>query len=253
MKRTTLRLSDFQDQAAAILAASKARRADLRMDVIDGDEDKGAPGSGDDGDDDEDDSSDDDADDDKSGGDDGDDDKDSKDKGSEDDKVDRAEYERVKRHRAAADRRNAELTAENQRLTREVTSLKAEGKKGEGPSERETQLERDVQSRDTTIQELRIHNAFLAANTFQWHDPQDALRLADLRDVEIEEDGTVVGLKEALQKLAKEKPHLIKSAAKNEPKNKSGSPTNGNRKGGDKKKVDREALSRTYPVLAGRR
>jgi hypothetical protein len=252
MKRTILRLSDFEKQAAAILAASKAKRGDgLRMEKIDGDDtapDDDSSDDDDEGGDDEDDSSDDDAD---KGDDDKDDQKDD-DKSSSDDKVDRAEYERVKRHRAAADRRNAELTAENTRLKSENESLKADGKKSDGPSERETQLERDVQNRDQQIQELRIHNAFLAANTFQWHDPADALRLADLRDVEIEEDGTVVGLKEALQKLAREKPHLIKSDKKDEPKGKSGSPTNGRRKG-ETKKPDRATLSKTYPVLAARR
>lgn len=252
MKRTILRLSDFEDQAAAILAASKARRADLRMEKIEGDDTPPEDSADDDSEDDDDDDSSDDDTDDKSGGDDDKDDKKDPDKSAGDDKVDRAEYERVKRHRAAADRRVADLTAENQRLTTEVNSLKADGKKSDGPSERETKLEQDVQTRDSTIQELRIHNAFLAANTFQWHDPQDALRLADLRDVEIEEDGTVVGLKEALQKLAREKPHLIKTEVKDEPKNKSGSPNNGKRKG-DTKKPDRAALSKTYPVLATRR
>lgn len=251
MKRTTLKLSDFQDQAAAILAASKARRADLRMEKIDGDDtppddeiEDDPNDDGDDPDDDADDKDDSDKDDDK---------KDS-DKSAEDDKVDRAEYERVKRHRAAADRRVATLESENTTLKNEVAALKADGKKADnsGPSERETELQNTMVERDRTINDLRIQNAFLAANQFNWHDPADALRLADLRDVEIEEDGTVVGIKEALQKLAREKPHLIKTEDKADPKSKSGSSSNGRRKG-ETKKPDRAALSKVYPVLGARR
>jgi hypothetical protein len=253
MLRTILRPSDFTDQAAAILAASKARRADLRMELIDNDEGDG-PDPGDE-DDEEDDASDD--------ADDKDDQKASKDKSSdEDEKVDRAEYERVKRHRAAADRRKAELETEVSTLKTENAALKAEGKDGkldEATTARVTELQKTVDESSKTIQTLRINNAFLSANDFTWHDPEDAMRLADLSEVEIEEDGTVVGLKEALKKLAKAKPHLIKKAevkddadVDDEDKNPSGSATNGRRKGG-RAKPDRAALSKTYPVLATRR
>jgi len=254
MLRTTLRPSDFTDQAAAILAASKARRADLRMELIDNDE---GDGPDDVDDDDEGDDASDDADD-------KDDPKASKDKSSDgDDTVDRAEYERVKRHRAAADRRKAELEAEVSTLKTENAALKAEGKDGkldEATTARVAELEKTVTESSKTIQTLRINNAFLSANDFTWHDPEDAMRLADLSEVEIEEDGTVVGLKEALKKLAKAKPHLIKKAevkvdkddADEEDRNPSGSATNGRRKGG-RAKPDRAALSKTYPVLATRR
>lgn len=249
MKRTILKLSDFEEQAAAILAASKTKWADARMEDIEGDEDDGAPGDEDD--DDPDDDAADKGDDDKK------DDKDSdKDKSADEDKVDRAEYERVKRHRAAADRRVATLEAENTQLKNQLAAAGKDGKDGEGTSERVTELQSEVEKRDSAIHELRIQNAFLSANQFTWHDAGDALRLADLSDVEIEDDGTVVGLKEALTKLAREKPHLIKSEAgkdaKDDKRGSSGSANNGKRKG-DSKKPDRAALSKTYPVLGARR
>lgn len=248
MKRTILNFADFEKQAAAILAASKASRADLRMEATDNDED--------DSDDDSDDADDDDADDDSKGdADDDDQDDEDKDKDKDEDAVSRAEYDRVKRHRAAADRRAAELKTENTRLTQEVAALKAEGKDGkpdEAMTGRIDSLTKDVQSRDQQIKDLRIQAAFLASNKFEWADPSDALRLADLADVEIDdEDGTVHGMEDALKKLAKSKPHLLKTTrAKNGP---SGTSNNGQRKGKDKTKPDREALAKTYPVLRGRR
>ena len=259
MKRTILKLSDFAGQAEAILDASRAKwPGNFRMEEVDNDEGD-PPGSDDDsGGDDDDDSDDDDADDKTGGsGDDKDDAKDKSGKDSDDDKVDRSEYDRVKWHRAAADRRNADLTAEVSRLQAEITSLKADGKKAGEPDTKTTarvsELEGTVQERDKVIQQLRINNAFLTANDYTWHDPEDAMRLADLSDVEIEEDGTVVGLKEALKALARSKPHLIKTPVKTDDKRgSSGSANNGKRKG-DAKKPDRTALSKTYPVLATRR
>lgn len=262
MKRTILNLADFEKQAAAILAASVEKRGEgstMRSNGSEdagGDEDdvpqsRGGGGGGsddppDDDDEDDQDDSDDDSDDD--------DDSSKGKKKDEDDTVDRAEYERVKRHRAAADRRKAELETENGQLKNQIAALKAEGKDGkpsEEVTERITTLETTVQSKDAEIQKLRISNAFLASNSHDWADPEDALRLADLSDVEIDdEDGSVHGLKQALDRLAKKKPHLLK-AKKNDDANSSGpsgSANNGRRKGG-KQKITRESLASNYPIL----
>lgn len=258
MKRTILSLADATAQADAILAASKERwPGDFRMERIENDE--GVPGPGgssgggteDPPDDSTDDDDADDTDDDDSS-DDADDDKKDEDK---DDKVDRAEYERVKRHRAAADRAKAELQTENTRLKTEIAALKAEGKDGkldEATTQRVSELESNVTQRDETIQRLRIENAFLSSNTHDWADKDDALRLADLADVEIEDDGTVHGLKQALDKLAKAKPHLLKKSDSDDKRGPSGSANNGKRKGGSTK-PDRAALSKSYPILGARR
>lgn len=252
MKRTILSWHDFEDQAAAILAASKAKRGDgLRMEKVDGDEDDGAPDDDADEDDQDDDSDDDDDDPDK--GPDADDKKDDKKADDKsDDKVDRAEYERVKKHRAAADRRVAERDATIADLQRQ---LQEKDTKADGTTKAQvTELTEKTTSQEKTIHDLRIQNAFLTANKYTWHDVADALRLADLSGVEIDpEDGSVTGLKEALDALAKSKPHLIKKDEDGkDPKGKSGSPNNGKRKG-DPKKPDRDTLSKTYPVLANRR
>lgn len=242
----------FENQAALILEASKAKRGDgLRMEDVDGDEDEGAPGDedeqdpDDEGDDtDAEDDPDEEPDDDKKGK-----SKDKKDK-SDDEPVTRAEYERVKRHRAAADRRVAER---DQTIADLQSQLRDKDTKADGATKtRVTELESQNGSLSKQITDLRIQNAFLAANEFDWHDPADALRLADLSGVEIDpDDGTVTGVKDALKALAKSKPHLIKKVDKTDPKGSSGSPNNGRRKG-ETKKPDRATLAKTYPVLAGR-
>jgi hypothetical protein len=60
-------------------------------------------------------------------------------------------------------------------------------------------------------QELVIQNAFLMDNKHTWANPKAALKLADLSDVEIDEDGNVTGLAEALAALAKSDPYLLKA------------------------------------------
>lgn len=42
-------------------------------------------------------------------------------------------------------------------------------------------------------------------------DPQDAIRLADTSEIEVKDDGTVTGAKEAVEALAKAKPYLVRS------------------------------------------
>ncbi|MDW0113771.1 scaffolding protein [Sporosarcina saromensis] len=52
----------------------------------------------------------------------------------------------------------------------------------------------------------------LVANELGFADHSDALALADLSEVTENEKGDLEGVKEALEKLAKEKPHLIKQS-----------------------------------------
>lgn len=61
-------------------------------------------------------------------------------------------------------------------------------------------------------QERALENAFLADNTYSWHNSEDALALLDRAGVEVKEDGTVSGMKAAIEKLSKERAYLIKPA-----------------------------------------
>lgn len=71
-------------------------------------------------------------------------------------------------------------------------------------------LEKQAEKNAETIKKLRIDNAFLTSSEVEWVDAEAALRLVDLSEVEIKDDGTVKGLKEALAALAEKKPYLVK-------------------------------------------
>lgn len=106
--------------------------------------------------------------------------------------------------------------------------------------------------------------AFFRSNTVDWVDPADALKLVDLDDVDVDEDGTVdaKALRVALKDLAKRKPHLVKPAKptesdddddeddeeEDERPRRSAPARNGRRKG-SKGTSDRAALEKKFPVL----
>jgi predicted RNase H-like nuclease (RuvC/YqgF family) len=84
-------------------------------------------------------------------------------------------------------------------------------------------LERDfkesqeqVRTLQTANQQLALQVAFLKDNTYTWHNPERALKLVDLSQVEIDAEGNVSGLKDALKALATSDAYLVKTDA--EPK-----------------------------------
>lgn len=102
----------------------------------------------------------------------------------------------------------------------------------------------------TEIQTLQIRNAFLSANEVQWQNPERALTLVDLSEVEIK-DGVVntAQLKAAIKKLASEEPYMVKpkedAGDGKTSKTSTGKPPTG--KQGTE--TDRQALERKYPAL----
>jgi len=73
---------------------------------------------------------------------------------------------------------------------------------------------RDAEGRATAAEqrmnELTISNALVAeAARLGFHDPEDAVRLADTSEVKLE-GGRVLGVDETLKALAAKKPHLLK-------------------------------------------
>lgn len=116
-----------------------------------------------------------------------------------------------------------------------------------------------------TNHQLTLQVAFLTTNIpgIEWQDPEAALRLVDLDDVDIE-DGKVDrrALRAALKDLARRKPYLVKKAEADDdnsddedtsgvrsPRKASGPAMNGNRKGKNKGELDRAALAKRFPVL----
>jgi|GEM_PF-4870130 len=110
---------------------------------------------------------------------------------------------------------------------------------------RETELgkkEAELATLASTLQDERIKNAVaITASGLHFRDPQDAFQMIDLSTIEIDDDGQVQGVKEALTVLAKAKPYLL------EPEDDTGadlgSPPSGKRRGG-KSKLDEASLRR---------
>lgn len=60
------------------------------------------------------------------------------------------------------------------------------------------------------VKTLRIQNAFFTNNKYEWVNPEHAMRLADMSEVTIDDEGKVTGLDKALQNLAKTHAYLLK-------------------------------------------
>lgn len=220
-------------------------------------DDGGDDGTGGDGSSDEDD--DDDADDDD------DDDKSKKDDKDDEDKPSRPERQAAKYRTQlrAEQKKNAELEAR-------LRALEDKDKPKDEVAARNLKEAQDKVERLTAInRELRVQNAFLMSNTIEWHDPEDAFKLIDLSEVDVDEDGTVdaKALRAALKDLAKRKPHLVKKSntrqrqdddddedgesdedTNDQGSKSSGSAMRGKRKG-EPKKADRAALAKRFPAL----
>lgn len=142
----------------------------------------------------------------------------------------REDFDRLRKQLSAADKRREDA---EKRLKEIDDSKKDELTK---TTERVAELEEVLKERDSELAEMRLQNAFLTADTgITWHDPTDALALAErqgyLTEV-ISEDGKVdaAKLKVKLQELAKAKPHLVKTDAVGQ-KKETPRPSTGNKVG----------------------
>lgn len=121
--------------------------------------------------------------------------------------VSRAEFDQLRAQLAAADRRRAEAEAAHAQLRdKDMPQMQ--------------KLERDLteaQAMATAAAEansaLRVENAFLVDNTYDWHSPQAALQLLDRSKVTVDDQGTVSGMKDALKALATSHPFMLKPQA----------------------------------------
>jgi hypothetical protein len=180
--------------------------------------------------------------------------KDSKSDGNPGAKIEDLEQEKERHYR-----RRKEAEQEADRLRKELDELKGKDTpEQEKLQNRVTELETSLTATQESLEAAHLENAFLKDNTFTWHNPGRALKLADLSKVEIDDDGTVHGLKEALEKLAKSDPYLIKQEGEStkDSKDKKDLPNTGDPKNKSKKdKVDeskdtaRSKLVQKYPAL----
>lgn len=153
------------------------------------------------------------------------------------DTVTREEFEKLRNQLKAADKNKA---AAEKRAKELEDAKKDEFTKA---TERVQELEKTNAKQATELAEARLQNAFLSANTgITWHDPADALALAErqgyLAEV-VDDEGKVDAgkLTAKLKELAKAKPHLVKDGNisidkdKEKPSGPTGSKVGGNGKG----------------------
>lgn len=112
-----------------------------------------------------------------------------------------SEKSRHYKRRKAAEKKIAELEAQIS------DSSKGKGKDDDGSSE---DLRQDNQALASIVRDMRVENAFLRNNQYNWHNVKTALRLLNAEDVDINDDGSVDGMDEAVEALAKEHPYLLK-------------------------------------------
>ena len=140
---------------------------------------------------------------------------------------------------------------------RKLTELE---RKGMDEQER-TKAERDelAQKFDEAtkaLQDRSIENAFLMNNDQKWHNPATALRLLDRSNLKVADDGSVTGIKEAIQALSKSDPYLLADSgsgngnnAKTPPTGSTGNNPGTNGGGNDAGAQDRKKLEKKYPAI----
>jgi chromosome segregation ATPase len=151
-------------------------------------------------------------------------------------------------------RRRQEAEKERDELRTRLEALEAKDTPElEQLQKKTTQLESEVSTLSSALSEARLQVAFLQDNTYAWHNPGRALKLADLSEVEIDDDGTVTGLKSALDKLAKTDSYLIKTEGEKQkekpPSTDDAKNPSKKEKTGDKAKEAEKALLKKYPAL----
>jgi hypothetical protein len=114
-----------------------------------------------------------------------------------------ADLDAMRNQLSAADRKREE--AERKAKALEDAALSEEEKRKRDLE----QANKDLAAKDEEIKKLRIRNAFVTDNTYDWHNPEAALQLANLGNVVIDGE-KVTGLKEAVEAVAKAHPYMIK-------------------------------------------
>lgn len=103
-----------------------------------------------------------------------------------------------------------EAEAELKKARKKIEELENNGTTDADTKQKLVDLGRENENLKVTVGDLRLENAFLKSNKYQWVRPAAALRLADLSKVRIDDKtGDVFGLDEALKALAEDSPFLL--------------------------------------------
>jgi len=119
--------------------------------------------------------------------------------------------------RAALRRANKEAAERRKRLQAieeaEAKRKEAELSEVEKAKKRAEEAEARLEKLQSEMEQQAIRHAMMIeASNLHFYNPEEAIRLADLSLVEIDDEGRVKGAKAALEALAKQSPYLIKSA-----------------------------------------
>jgi hypothetical protein len=134
-------------------------------------------------------------------------------------------------------------------------SKKPKGKDDEDGSDAQPdpEITRKLEQSQRTNEDLLIRLEFMADKTYSWKDPKAALKLLDASDIEIDDDGDIDGLEDAIKQLAEDYPFLLDKSKEERDESKrrrrgaTGQSTGGKRKNGSS--ASREKLLQKYPAL----
>lgn len=100
---------------------------------------------------------------------------------------------------------------------------------------------------------LALQNAFLMADTkHEFVNTKAALKLLDVSDIDIEEDGTVEGMEDAIDQLAKDHPYLLKKKAAPAARKTGDGPTSRTKNSVKSAAAKKRELENRYPALRNR-
>lgn len=163
--------------------------------------------------------------------------------------VSRADFERLERHLAEADKKRQQAEDELKKIN--------DAKKDDltKAQERVAELEQANSAKDNEIAQLRLDNAFLRSNEIEWHDPKAAMLVAEregylegvVKDGKVDEKALAGKLKE----LAKVKAYLVKTGTGQQQQTPppSGGAVGSGGKGGKGGGTDEAALKSRYRLL----
>ena len=117
------------------------------------------------------------------------------------------------------------------------------------------ELTKQVENLTRTLETVRLENAFLthADDKITWQNPATALKLLDRSKITIDSEGNVLGMKDAIEALAKSDAYLLKPKDAPEPTEPAvGGTLPGNNGKTGTGQPDKKALATRFPVMRTR-
>lgn len=152
------------------------------------------------------------------------------------------------------DRHFRKAAREKKRADGLQAQLDAKAPAGKKEESKDEDKDSSESTRVTAVNEaLAIQNAFLMANTkHEFVNTKAALKLLDVSDLDIEEDGTVDGMDEAIEALAKDHPYLLKKKAAPAARRTGDKPSSTTKNSEKSAAAKKRELEDRYPALRNR-